>query len=159
MKLSAKLIIKSMIFIIPVFFISISLSAQDNSDYEIAKSEILQTFGTFPAMFEVFPDHALAGVWENFKQLNSPASVIPPKYRELIQLAVAAQIPCDYCIYFHTASALAFGANDEEIQEAIAQGAATRHWSMILQGNQIDFDDFKIEFDAMMKFMVENSQE
>lgn len=159
MNLSVKSIIRSMIFIIPVFFISITLSAQDNNDYEEAKKEIQETFGTFPSMFKVFPKHALSGAWENFKQLSSPENKIPPKYRELIQLAVASQIPCDYCIYFHTASAKVFGATEEEIQEAIAHGATTRHWSMILQGNQIDFETFKTEFDAMMKFMSENSEE
>ena len=157
MKRLVKPIIKSMIFIIPVFLITMTLSAQDNTDYEKAKTEIEQTFGTFPSMFKVFPKHALSGAWENFKQLNSSESIIPPKYRELIQLAVASQIPCDYCIYFHTASAIAFGATEEEIQEAVAQGATTRHWSMILQGNQVDFEEFKTEFDAMMKFMSENS--
>lgn len=157
MKQSLKSIIKNVIFIIPVFLISFTLSAQENNDYENAKNEIEGTFGIFPTMFKVFPKHALPGAWENFKQLNSPNSIIPPKYRELIQLAVAAQIPCDYCIYYHTASALAFGATEEEIHEAVAQGAATRHWSMILQGNQVAFEDFKTEFDAMMKFMSENS--
>jgi len=159
MNLSVKLITRSMILIIPVFLISMTLSAQDNSDYNKAKAEIEQTFGVFPSMFQVFPKHALSGTWENFKQLSSSENSIPPKYRELIQLAVAAQIPCDYCIYFHTASAQAFGATDEEIREAIAHGATTRHWSMILQGNQIDFEEFKTEFDAMMKFMSENAKE
>ena len=159
MKNTINIIIKRMIFIIPAFLITMSLSAQDNSSYEKAKSEIEAQFGTMPTMFEVFPDHALAGAWETYKQLNSPESKIPPKYRELIQLAVAAQIPCDYCIYFHTAAAKAFGATDEEIQEAVAQGAQTRYWSMILQGNQADYEDFKVEFDAMMKFMSESSKE
>jgi len=159
MKLSVKSITKSIILIIPVFLISISISAQDISDYEKAKTEIEQTFGMFPSMFKVFPENALYGTWETFKQLSSPDNAIPPKYRELIQLAVAAQIPCDYCIYFHTASAQAFGATEEEIHEAVAQGAATRHWSMILQGNQIDFEEFKTEFIAMMKFMSEKATE
>jgi AhpD family alkylhydroperoxidase len=119
--------------------------------------EIEQEFGTVPSMFQAFPDYALAGAWENFKQLSGPQSKIPPKYRELLQLAVAAQIPCQYCIYFHTAAAKAFGATDEEIQEAVAQGAQTRHWSMILQGNQISFETFKKEFDGMMKFMAEKA--
>ncbi|MDQ3017534.1 MAG: carboxymuconolactone decarboxylase family protein [Bacteroidota bacterium] len=105
-------------------------------------------------MFEVFPKYALAGAWENFKQMSSSNSKIPPKYRELLQLAVAAQIPCQYCIYFHTSAAKAFGATDEEIQEAVAQGAQTRHWSMILQGNQISFEEFKKEFDTAMKYMA-----
>ena len=109
-------------------------------------------------MFKVYPKHALAGAWENFKQLNGPDSKIPPKYRELLQLAVASQIPCAYCVYFHSESAKAFGATDMEIQEAVAQGAATRQWSMILQGNQVDLNAFKTEFDGMMKYMSEKAK-
>lgn len=138
------------------FMLSIneSVQAQDSPEYKKAVQEIKEVFGVVPVMFEVFPDYALAGAWENFKQLSSPNSKIPPKYRELLQLAVAAQIPCQYCIYFHTSAARAFGATDEEIQEAVAQGAQTRHWSMILQGNQINFEDFKKEFDGAMKYMA-----
>lgn len=131
-----------------------TMSAQDSPAYKKAMQEIKDEFGTVPKMFELYPKHALAGAWESFKNLNSPESKIPPKYRELLQLAVAAQIPCQYCIYFHTSAAKAFGATDEEIHEAIAQGAQTRHWSMILQGNQVDFMDFKEEFDGIMKYMA-----
>lgn len=140
-----------------IMLISMEFYAQDMT-YDTAKQEIEEEFGTFPTMFEVFPDHALAGAWENFKKLNSPESKIPAKYRELLQLAVAAQIPCDYCIYYHTASAKAHGATEEEIQEAIAQGAATRHWSTILQGNQVDLEKFKTEFDAMMQHMADKAK-
>lgn len=135
-------------------FTSLSLSAQDSPEYNEAIKEIKEQFGTVPRMFETFPKYALAGAWENFKQLSSSESKIPPKYRELLQLAVAAQIPCQYCIYFHTSAAKAFGATDEEIYEAVAQGAQTRHWSMILQGNQTDFNEFKAEFDGIMKYMA-----
>ncbi len=121
------------------------------------KKEITQTFGTFLTMFEVFPEHALAGAWETFKQLQSPDNAISPKYRELIQLAVASQIPCVYCVYFHTAAAKAFGATDAEIKEAVAHGAQTRHWSMVIQGSQIEFKEFKAEMDAAMKYMSENA--
>jgi alkylhydroperoxidase/carboxymuconolactone decarboxylase family protein YurZ len=38
-----------------------------------------------------------------------------------------------------------YGATDEEIQEAVAQGAQTRHWSMIVQGNQTDLEAWKSE--------------
>lgn len=149
---------RRIILFIPIMVISFALSAQEKSDYDIAKDEIISTFGTFPSMFEAFPSYALSGAWESFKLIHSPDGTIPPKYRELIQLAVAAQIPCDYCIYYHTASAQVFGATDEEIKEAIAYGATTRHWSMILQGNQVDFEEFKVEFNAMMKFMAEKNQ-
>lgn len=137
-----------------LFGMTISVSAQDSPEYKRAMQEIKDQFGTVPTMFEVFPKYALAGAWDNFKQLSSPDSKIPAKYRELLQLAVAAQIPCQYCIYFHTAAAKAYGATEEEIQEAVAQGAQTRHWSMILQGNQVDLESFKAEFDEMMKYMA-----
>jgi len=138
-----------------IFFgMTMSASAQDSPEYTKAIKEIKETFGVVPTMFEVFPKYALSGAWENFKQLSSPNSKIPAKYRELLQLAVAAQIPCQYCIYFHTSAAKAFGATDEEIHEAIAQGAQTRHWSMILQGNQTDYKEFQAEFDGIMKYMA-----
>ena len=149
--------IKKLIFIIPVLLIPITLSAQNSEAYETAKKEIEQTFGTFLSMFDVIPVHALPGAWDNFKQLQSPENVIPPKYRELMQLAVAAQIPCEYCVYYHITVAKAFGASDEEIQEAVAHGAQTRQWSMVLQGNQIEFEDFKKEVDAALIYMSEKS--
>lgn len=151
-------LMKRLLLVIPFILFSFTLSAQDNVSFEETKKEIETEFGSFPTMFSVYPKDALPGAWQNWKQLNSPESKIPPKYKEMIQLAVASQIPCDYCVYFHTASAKAYGASDEEIREAVAQGAQTRQWSMILQGNQIDFDEFKTEFDAMMKYMANKSK-
>lgn len=146
--------LRRMILVIPFLFFSLSLCAQDTNNYEETKKEIEAQFGIFPTLFAVYPKQALSGAWENWKQLNGPNSTIPPKYRELLQLAVAAQIPCNYCIYFHTASAKSFGATDDEIQEAVAQGAQTRQWSMVLQGNQVDYEKFKTEFDGMMSHMA-----
>jgi AhpD family alkylhydroperoxidase len=123
--------------------------------YDETKKEIESQFGFFPLIFAAYPQYALPSAWENFKQLGSPDSKIPPKYRELIQLAVAAQIPCTYCVYFHTAAAGLFGASEEEIKEAIAQGANTRQWSTVLQGNQIELDAFKKEVQMMLKKMTE----
>ena len=157
MKHFIKSVIKRLVFIIPVLLISISLSAQDIDAYENAKKEIEQTFGTFLSMFDAIPAHALPGAWDNFKQLQSPENVIPPKYRELMQLAVAAQIPCEYCVYYHITVAKAFGATDEEIKEAVAHGAQTRQWSMVLQGNQIELEDFKAEVDAALIYMSEQA--
>ena len=157
MKNTFKTTIKLLIFVIPVFMISINLSAQNNLAYENAKKEMVEQFGTFPSFFAAYPQHALAGAWEDYKLLNSSKSTIPAKYNELIGLAVASQIPCVYCIYFHKKSAKALGATDEEMKEAVAHGAAARKWSMILQASEISLDDFKIEFDGMMKYMSEKT--
>ena len=64
---------------------------------------------------------------------------------QLISLAVAAQIPCQYCIWSDTRDAKAAGATDEEIGEAVTMAALTRHWSTIFNGMQVDFDTFKKE--------------
>jgi AhpD family alkylhydroperoxidase len=44
-------------------------------------------------------------------------AALPTKVRELIGLAVAAQIPCQYCVYYHIKSAKAAGASEEEMRE------------------------------------------
>lgn len=149
---------------LPVVFITLTMSAQTPTDstameaaYKKAKQEIVEAFGLFPSFFEVYPKHALPSAWANFQAMGSADSPIPPKYRELLQLAVASQIPCAYCIYFHTAAAKANGATDEEIQDAIAQGAQTRHWSMVLQGNQVSLEQFKKEVDAALKYMEQKA--
>ena len=158
MKQSIKKIVKGIILIISLFLFTINLSAQDTDPYEKAKIEIEQTFGAFPSWFAAYPKHALPEAWELYKTLKGPKSIISSKNAELIQLAVASQIPCVYCVYFHRISAKGFGATDEEINEAVALGAETRHWSMVLQGSGISFEDFKAEFDAAMKYMSEKSK-
>ena len=48
---------------------------------------------------------------------------LEPKTKELIGLAVAAQIPCEYCVYYHTKAAKADGATAAQIKEAIAMAS------------------------------------
>jgi AhpD family alkylhydroperoxidase len=158
MKLSIDFNTRKIALIVAIFFVPLLLYSQEKQDeaYVSAKEEIKETFGDIPSFFEAYPKHALPGVWEYFKELSSPETVIPPKYKQLMQLAVAAQIPCDYCVYYHTASAKNHGATDEEIKEAVAHGAETRHWSMILQGNQVDLEAFKEEFQEMMDYMAKS---
>ena len=70
--------------------------------------------------------------------------------KELIGLAVAAQIPCSYCIYFHTEAARLNGATDEQIAEAVAMAAITRHWSTVLNGMQVDEAAFRADTDEVL---------
>jgi AhpD family alkylhydroperoxidase len=114
-------------------------------------------FGSVPVMFNKLPLHVRASAWEWFKTTSNPNAAIPPKYGELISLAVASQIPCEYCIYAHTTMAKMHGASEQEIQEAVMKGAEVRHWSTILNGNQVDFESFKTEWDAVLAFIKANS--
>ncbi|WLA61887.1 carboxymuconolactone decarboxylase family protein [Bradyrhizobium diazoefficiens] len=52
--------------------------------------------------------------------------LIPPKYRELISLAVALTTQCAYCLDVHTAQAAKAGATREEVAEAALIAAAVR---------------------------------
>ena len=113
--------------------------------------DIEATLGLVPSFFKAFPEAGVAGAWAEFKsvQLN-PHTALDGKTKELIGLAVASQIPCQYCIYFHTAAAKANGASEEEIKEAVAMSAIVRHWSTVLNGMQVDLPTFKQEVDTVM---------
>jgi AhpD family alkylhydroperoxidase len=117
-----------------------------------AYADIEKTLGAVPGMFTVFPEAGIAGAWDEFKsvQLN-PDTALDGKTKELLGLAVASQIPCSYCIYFHTAAAKANGASEEEIKEAVAMAAIVRHWSTVLNGMQVDPATFRAEVDALMQ--------
>ncbi|MGP0088493.1 MAG: carboxymuconolactone decarboxylase family protein [Xanthobacteraceae bacterium] len=121
--------------------------------------DIEQTLGTVPTFFKMFPEIGIAGAWAEFKsvQLN-PKTALNGKVKELIGLAVAAQIPCQPCIYFHTAAAKANGATDEEIREAVAMAALTRHWSTVLNGMQVDLGGFKQDTDNVLRLAAERAK-
>ena len=114
--------------------------------------DIKNTLGLVPKFFKLFPKEGIAGAWSEFKGLQlNPFTQLSGKQKELIGLAVAAQIPCDYCIYFHRSAAYLNGSNDLEIQEAIGLAALARHWSTVFHGPQIDFATFKKDADKMIQ--------
>jgi AhpD family alkylhydroperoxidase len=108
-------------------------------EYQAALKDIQQTLGMVPEFLRSFPDYALPGAWEEMKAIElNPNSAIPGKYKELIALGVAAQIPCTFCTYFHTQAAKLNGATEDEIKHAVATAALTRHWSTYINGIQMD---------------------
>lgn len=121
------------------------------STAEEAYKDIEKTLGLVPKFFLQFPKDAVAGAWSEFKsfQLN-PYTALNGKQKELVGLAVAAQIPCEYCIYFHRNAARLNGASEQEMLEAIALAALTRHWSTIFHGPQMGFESFKKDADQMI---------
>ncbi len=159
MNLTMKLTKSVIVVSIAIFCMSTSLFAQSQSDAtKKAEAEMEEALGTVPVMFKVLPDHLRASAWEWFKATQSPDAAIPAKYSELISLGVASQIPCNYCVYAHTTKAKMLGATDAEIKEAVASAAETRHWSTVLNGANVSFDEFKKEWDGILAHIKKQSE-
>ena len=128
-------------------------------DAPAAYRDIEATLGSVPTFFKLFPEEGIEGAWTEFKtvQLN-PKTALSGKEKELIGLAVAAQIPCSYCVYFHSEAAKANGATDAEIREAVAMAAITRHWSTVLNGMQVDPTQFRQETDTVLRLAAERTK-
>jgi AhpD family alkylhydroperoxidase len=76
--------------------------------------------------------------FEGFDALHTAAQrtngLVPPKYRELIALAVALTTQCPLCIENHTVRAKQAGATKEEIAETVFVGAAVRAGGTVAHG-------------------------
>jgi AhpD family alkylhydroperoxidase len=86
-------------------------------------------------MKQALPDQALKPHWDEQLAVMNPTGALDEKTKDLIGLAVAAQIPCAYCVYGHTKLAKAAGATDAQIKEAIATAALVRFNSTMLNGS------------------------
>ena len=129
----------------------IPMCAMADEARDAAIAEMETALGTVPPFIALMPEGVQAGAWEFMKgNSGNPDGEIPAKYRELISLGVAAQIPCAYCAYAHTAFAKAHGATDAEVQEAISYAAEVRLWSTILNGSQYDMDEWKSKIDGII---------
>ena len=125
---------------------------------DAATTEMENALGIVPPFIALLPEGARSGAWQFWKgSSGNPGGEIPPKYRELIALGVAAQIPCSYCAYAHTAFARANGATDAEVQEAIGYAAEVRLWSTVLNGGQYDLNKWKAEIDGILKHVAEQA--
>jgi AhpD family alkylhydroperoxidase len=114
--------------------------------------DIQTTLGVVPGFFRAFPEAGLPGAWAEFKQVQvAENTTLSPKVKQLIGLA------CTYCVYFHTEVAKAYGATPEEIKEAVALAAISRHWSTVLNGMAIDMATFRSEVDTSLRVAAERA--
>ena len=141
--------------VITALSIAVSPARAQPTEAESTYQDIKKTLGLVPTFLKAFPEEGISAAWDELKsvQLN-PKTALPGKTKELIGLAVAAQIPCRYCVYFHTQVSKLNGATDNELKEAIAMAAITRHWSTVLNGMQIDFPEFKQEVARVLAYVV-----
>ena len=108
------------------------------------------SFGFVPEFLRRFPPEALPGAWLSFRDVEaSPTTAIPGKVKSLIGLAVAAQIPCRYCIVADTEFAKLDGATDREVTEAVTIGAMARQYITLIEGLQVDEKAYRHDWERL----------
>ena len=68
---------------------------------------------------------------------NEANSLLGPKIRQLISLAVAVTTRCDGCIVFHTDAAMKAGATKEEIAEALGVAVAMNAGAALVYSSRV----------------------
>jgi AhpD family alkylhydroperoxidase len=87
----------------------------------------------------------LEETWQDVKAVMATPSLLDPKTKEMIYIAVSIANSCSYCIHSHTAAAKAKGMTDDEHAEflrIVTTAARTNH---LLNGMQVPIDE---RFDA-----------
>lgn len=124
---------------------STMMKTMNSVDPEV-KREITEAFGFVPSFISAIPPAQQRLWWSAIRDFQlSDKTVLSNKTKELIGLGVASQIPCHYCVLFHTEAARLNGANEHEIQEAVFMAGVTRLGSTILNGVALDQATFDKE--------------
>lgn len=118
-------------------------------DAATALQEMKQIFGSVPGFMTKVPPEALPGLWLQMRDLEVAKTALPGKTKTLISVAVAAQVPCRYCVLADTEFARLEGATDREIAEAATMAGVARSFGTLIDGLQVDEATFRRDFDRM----------
>lgn len=112
-------------------------------DYEETREDIEASLGIVPGFLDGLNDQDLVNEWPIFKRTTPEATHIPATYRELMGLAIAANLECPYCQLFHREAATLDGATEAELAEAAYLASGTARYSAILHGQHYDSPTFE----------------
>jgi AhpD family alkylhydroperoxidase len=127
----------------------LALAQDQASSAEDARSAAREAFGVELADIENYPDSMVAGAWAWMQDVEDGEGALDPKTMQLIGLAVAAQIPCEYCTYYHRHAAMSLGATEQEVAEAAAMAGYVRNWSTVLYGTGADVEAYHAMVDTL----------
>lgn len=122
---------------------------------EEIRQEVEKTLGVMPTFLKELEGDpvALEHSWALIQKFILGESQIPPKYRELMGVAVASAVHCRFCVTFHSAVAKLFGATDEEIKEAAFLAKHTVGWSAFVDGTLADIGQLEKELAQVAQHM------
>jgi AhpD family alkylhydroperoxidase len=130
--------------VVALSFVTLPAMAQDAAD--TAYAEIEAALGGVPTFVRQVAKSVVPGYWAMVRDLEyGESTALDPKTKALVSLAVASQIPCQYCVWADTNALKALGASDQEIAEAVAIAGLTRFTSTQLYGLQADMETFRKE--------------
>jgi AhpD family alkylhydroperoxidase len=113
--------------------------------YEETVTDVEEHLGLLPGYLKALPKQALVNEWPNLKRFVFGESAIDPGTRELVGLAVAGAIGCEYCRHFHKGAARLHGVSEEELAELSFLASYTPRYSALIQAQDYDVDVFKEE--------------
>lgn len=133
----------------------LSLGSITMGEYEDTLEDIKNTLGIVPEFMQALPKEVLINDWALEKKYTFGETKIPGKYKEMIGLAVAANIKCPYCQLFHKESAKLKGATDEELAEVAYLASFTARWSAMIHTQNYDYGKFKKEVEQIKEYLQE----
>lgn len=122
---------------------------------EQTHQEIKETLGQVPSFMEILAEPASEHSWGIFRDLTLGDTELSDREKALVGVSAAATMQCPYCIYFHKQEARLAGVTDEELEETSNLAGATRYFSTMLHGNEVDQDDFTTETDEIVDYLKE----
>ncbi len=96
-------------------------------------------------LYLAFDPQLLEEVWRDVRDVMAKPSLIDPKTKEMIYLAVSVANACTYCVHSHTAAAKAKGMSEAEHAELLRIITTAGRTNHLLNGMQVPVDDV---FDA-----------
>lgn len=124
-------------------------TTEDPRGDDETREEMEEALGFVPGFFDALNEQDLVNEWQTFKYHTLEETEIPAKYKELIGLAVAANLKCPHCQLFHREAAKMHGATAAELAEASFLAGMTPRYSSILHAQNYDMDRFAEEFGRM----------
>lgn len=125
--------------------------------YEETVTDIEEHLGLLPGYMEALPEQALVNEWPNLKRFLFGETAIDPETRELVGLAVAAAIGCEFCRHFHKGAAQLHGVSEEELSELFFLASYTPRYSALIQAQDYDVDVFKEEVAESAAYIQEQA--
>ena len=127
-------------------------------EYDETLKDIKKTFGFVPGFMKGLPQDVLMHDWPLMKKYTLGESKVPAKYRELLGLAVAANIKCPYCQLFHKSVAQMYGATPEEFAEIAFLASYTSRWSAMIHAQHYDYDTFAKETQQIGEYLSKGAK-